>query len=91
METLISHWKLTTLKLVKTGGGRGMCQGRKFAGAEILLVVATIVSRFEIEFEQWVKLDGSSSARPALGQRQYSTNDVIPPDRDMQIRWRRKW
>ncbi|KAK1991888.1 cytochrome P450 [Colletotrichum falcatum] len=73
------------------GGGVSMCPGRFFAKQEIMLVVAMIVSRFDVEFQEWVKLDGSSSDRPAVNDKAYVGAGAVPPDRDMKLRWRRLW
>ena len=71
------------------GGGFSICAGRSIAKSEILLSVAMIVSRFEVELVEWVKPDGSRSERYALG----STGNVVAdhPDRDMKFKWRRLW
>lgn len=66
-----------------------MCAGRKYAKCEILTSVAMIVSRFEVQFIDWVNADGSRSNRPAVD----STGNAVAshPDRDMKVRWRRLW
>ena len=66
-----------------------MCAGRKFAKPEVLLAVAIIVSRFEVEFVEWLKPDGSPSERPALDDQAYANAVAASPDRDMNVRWRR--
>ncbi|KAF4636505.1 hypothetical protein G7Y89_g1575 [Cudoniella acicularis] len=71
------------------GGGISMCAGRNFAKPEILLAVATLVLRFEIEFVEWLKLDGSPAERPALDDTGYANSVAAPPDRDMKVRWRK--
>ncbi|KAK1966434.1 cytochrome P450 [Colletotrichum sublineola] len=73
------------------GGGVSMCPGRFFAKQEIMLAVAMIVTRFDVEFEDWVKFDGSSSDRPAINDKAYIGAGAVPPDRDMKVRWRRLW
>ncbi|KAF4925828.1 Cholesterol 7-alpha-monooxygenase [Colletotrichum viniferum] len=71
------------------GGGVSMCPGRFFAKQEIMLVAAMIVSRFEIEFIEWVTLDGISSDRPAEDEKSAIGSGAVSPDRDMKVRWRR--
>ncbi|KAF4775274.1 hypothetical protein HER10_EVM0008585 [Colletotrichum scovillei] len=73
------------------GGGVSMCPGRFFAKQEIMLAVAMIASRFDIEFEDWVNFDGSHSERPPMNDRAYVGAGAVPPDRDMRIRWKRRW
>ncbi|EXF77052.1 hypothetical protein CFIO01_01699 [Colletotrichum fioriniae PJ7] len=51
------------------GGGVSMCPGRFFAKQEIMLAVAMIASRFDIEFEDWVNFDGSRSERPPMNDK----------------------
>ncbi|KAI8151552.1 Cholesterol 7-alpha-monooxygenase [Colletotrichum sp. SAR 10_70] len=71
------------------GGGVSMCPGRFFAKQEIMLVAAMIVSRFEIEFIEWVTFDGVSSDRPAEDEKSAIGSGAVSPDRDMKVRWRR--
>ncbi|KAL2016801.1 hypothetical protein VTK56DRAFT_2970 [Thermocarpiscus australiensis] len=71
------------------GGGIGMCPGRNFAKPEVLLAAAMIVSRFEVEFVQWLKPDGSASERPAQDDKNYANSVAAVPDREMKVRWRR--
>ncbi|CCF45829.1 hypothetical protein CH063_03708 [Colletotrichum higginsianum] len=73
------------------GGGVSMCPGRNFAKQEIMLAVAMIVSRFDIEFEDWVKPNGSDSDRPPMNDKAYVGAGAVPPDRDARLRWRRLW
>ncbi|KAF2829100.1 cytochrome P450 [Ophiobolus disseminans] len=71
------------------GGGFQTCSGRKFAKCEILTSVAMIISRFDVEFVEWVNPNGSRSERCAID----STGNAVAthPDRDMKVRWRRLW
>ncbi|KAH8820156.1 putative cytochrome P450 [Xylogone sp. PMI_703] len=71
------------------GGGAPICPGRHFAKAEILMTIGLLVSKFDIEFVEWTKLDGSPSDRPARNDERYSGAGAMPPDRDMKIRWKR--
>ncbi|KAH8883484.1 cytochrome P450 [Thozetella sp. PMI_491] len=73
------------------GGGTSTCAGRNIAKQEVMLAVAMMVSRLEIEFVEWVKQDGSRSDRPAEDDMEYANSVAAPPDRDMKIRWRRLW
>lgn len=74
-----------------TGGGAYMCPGRNFAKQEILLVVAMVVTRFDIELVEWSELDGSQSDRPAQNDPRYAGAGSVPPDREMKVKWRRLW
>lgn len=56
-----------------------------------MLAVAMIASRFDIEFEDWVNFDGSRSERPPMNDKAYVGAGAVPPDRDMRIRWKRRW
>ncbi|ORY71962.1 putative cytochrome P450 [Pseudomassariella vexata] len=71
------------------GGGQFICPGRHFAKYEILTTIALVVSKFDIEFIEWTKLDGSPSDRPARNDARYCGAGAMPPDRDMKIRWKR--
>ncbi|KAK1750472.1 putative cytochrome P450 E-class, group IV [Echria macrotheca] len=73
------------------GGGVSICPGRFFAKQEIMLTAAMLVSRFDIEFVEWTTLDGSPSDRPAQNDVRWSGGASVPPDRDMKVRWRRRW
>ncbi|KAM7214655.1 cytochrome P450 family protein [Rhypophila decipiens] len=73
------------------GGGQGVCPGRYFAKQEIMLTLATFVSRFDFEFVEWLRLDGTTSDRPAKNDGKYAGAAGVPPDRDMRLRWRRIW
>lgn len=66
-----------------------MCPGRFFAKQEIMLAVAMIVSRFDVEFVDWVNHDGSRSDRPAADDKKAIGSGAVSPDRDMRVRWRR--
>ncbi len=74
------------------GGGLSMCPGRHFAKQEIILTLAMLVSRFDVEFVEWTTLNGkATSDRPAKDDGRYCGAAGMPPDRDMKIRWRRRW
>ncbi|RYP39364.1 hypothetical protein DL768_010720 [Monosporascus sp. mg162] len=70
------------------GGGNLICPGRHFAKQQIMLTVALLVFKMDVEFVQWTKLDGSPSDRPARNQRHFCGTGSAPPDRDMKIRIR---
>jgi len=57
----------------------------------MMLTVAILVSRFDIEFVEWTQLDGSPSDRPAKNDVRWSGGAAVPPDRDMKVRWKRLW
>jgi len=68
-----------------------MCPGRHFAKQEIMMTISVIVARFDIEFTQWTRLDGSPSDREARNDDNFAGGAAIPPDRDMRVRWKRLW
>jgi hypothetical protein len=65
-----------------------MCPGRHFAKQEILLAVAIMVTKFDIEFVGWRNLDGTKSDRPAEDDKRYAGFIAMSPDREMEIRLR---
>ncbi|KAK0650000.1 cytochrome P450 [Cercophora newfieldiana] len=73
------------------GGGAPVCPGRFFARQEMMLSLAILVSRFDIEFVEWTHMDGSPSERPAENNVEWAGGASVPPDRDMKIRWKRRW
>ncbi|TDZ21502.1 25-hydroxycholesterol 7-alpha-hydroxylase [Colletotrichum orbiculare MAFF 240422] len=73
------------------GGGVSMCPGRHFAKQEILLTLATLVARFDMELVEWTHMDGTKSDRAAKDNEKYFLNAAVPPDRDVKIRWKRLW
>lgn len=83
----------TSIAVIDTriGGGTSICPGRHFAKQEIMLTLAMIVSRFDIEVLDWTMLDGSISDRPARDNERYCGAAAVPPDRDMKVRWRKLW
>jgi len=68
-----------------------MCPGRFFAKQEIIMSLAMLIARFEIEFVEWVMPDGSPSDRPGANDMRYAGALAMPPDRDMKVRWKRLW
>lgn len=75
-----------------TGGGVSICPGRFFAKQEMMLTIALLVSRFDIEFVGWLnKEDGTPSDRPAENDPRWSGGAAVPPDRDMKVLFKRLW
>ncbi|KAK2036533.1 cytochrome P450 [Colletotrichum somersetense] len=73
------------------GGGFSICPGRFFAKQEILLSIAMVLTRFDLEFVEWTCKDGSKSGRPPIDDPHYFGSAAVPPDRDAKIRWKRLW
>ncbi|KAK8001947.1 hypothetical protein PG991_014169 [Apiospora marii] len=73
------------------GGGAAMCPGRQFARLEILITVALIVSKFDIESLEWVFPDGRKSDRPGKPDESVTGSGVLRPDRNMKVSWKRLW
>lgn len=65
-----------------------MCPGRHFAKQEILLAVAIMVTKFDIEFVRWKKLEGSTSDRPPQDDKRFAGFIAMSPDREMETRMR---
>lgn len=72
------------------GGGANLCPGRHLAKSEILMTIALVVSCFDIELVGWTNADGSASQRAAEGDVRFCGAGAMPPDREMEIRWRRR-
>ena len=69
-----------------------MCPGRHFAKQEIMSTLAILVTTFDIEIIEWMSLDGKTkSDRPAQDNLKYSGSAAMPPDRDLKVRWKRRW
>lgn len=68
-----------------------MCPGRHFAKQEIMLTIAVLASKFDWEFVEWVKMDGTPSSRPPQNNPHYVGAAGVPPDVDMKVRLRRRW
>ncbi|KAK0724413.1 cytochrome P450 [Lasiosphaeris hirsuta] len=73
------------------GGGVSVCPGRFFAKQDMMLVVAMLVSRFDIEFVRWTNRDGTPSDRPAQNDVRWSGGASVPPDREMKVILKRLW
>ncbi|KAH8594147.1 hypothetical protein B0O99DRAFT_688170 [Bisporella sp. PMI_857] len=73
------------------GGGHVMCPGRHFAKQEILLTLAILITKFDMEFLDWTTMDGKKSDKPAHDDGRYAGIIAMPPDREMKIRWKKRW
>lgn len=73
------------------GGGYVMCPGRHFAKQEIILAIAVLVTKFDIEFDEWLDSTGKSSDRPAQDDSRFAGFIAMSPDREMRMRWKRRW
>ncbi|RYP64845.1 hypothetical protein DL769_006520 [Monosporascus sp. CRB-8-3] len=73
------------------GGGVSICPGRHFAKHEIMMTLAILLDRFDIEFLSWTTLDGRESDRAPQNDARYFGAVGMPPDRDMKVRLRRLW
>ncbi len=56
-----------------------------------MLTIAMLATRFDMEFVRWEKMDGTPSNRPAQGDPRYTGAADVPPNRDMEVRWKRLW
>lgn len=72
------------------GGGFWVCPGRHFGKMEIMLALALIVAKMDLEFLRWTQLDGTESSRPALNDSRYAGSVAMFPDRDLSFRWRKR-
>jgi len=73
------------------GGGVSMCPGRFFAKQEIIITLAMLVAKFDVEFVEWTMADGRPSDRPARNDATRTGSVGVPPDRDMKVRLKRLW
>ncbi|ROV92191.1 hypothetical protein VMCG_09275 [Cytospora schulzeri] len=71
------------------GGGYWLCPGRHFGKMEIMLALALIVAKRDLEFVGWTNLDGTKSDRPARNDLRYAGSIAMFPDRDVCLRWRK--
>jgi hypothetical protein len=68
-----------------------MCPGRFVAKQEILMTLAMMVARFDVEFLGWETLDGKPSELVAGDDPRYDGTIATPPDQEMKVRWKRLW
>ncbi|KAI0873439.1 cytochrome P450 [Hypoxylon argillaceum] len=73
------------------GGGHLVCPGRHFAKQEIMMAIAVVVSMFDIEPVGWTTMDGIPATGPPKDNREYAGIVAMPPDLDMQIRWKKRY
>ena len=67
-----------------------MCLGRFFAKQEILAAVAILICKFEVEFLEFVTMEGGKSERgPEQDGRNVGSGAVVP-DRDLMVRLKRR-
>ncbi|KAI8944150.1 cytochrome P450 [Xylaria longipes] len=71
------------------GGGYVMCPGRQFAKQEILLAIAILVMKFDIEFLEWTDSNGLRSEKPPRDDQRYAGFVAMSPDRGIRVRWKR--
>ncbi|OHE97164.1 hypothetical protein CORC01_07605 [Colletotrichum orchidophilum] len=65
--------------------------GRFFAKQEVLLTIAMLVTKFDMEFVEWTTLSGLKSDRAPVDDERYFGTAAVPPDRDVKVRWKRLW
>ena len=69
-----------------------MCLGRNVAKQHVLMTVASILARFEIEFINYVHhKTGKISDREPEHVSTHIGFLALPPDRDMKVRWKKVW
>jgi hypothetical protein len=56
-----------------------------------MLTIAMLASKFDTEFVEWVKMDGTRSDRPPRNDPNYTGAAGVPPDVDMKFRIKRLW
>lgn len=67
-----------------------MCPARHFAKQEIMIAVAIVLAKYDIELVEWTFMDGTRSEKRAEDNRQFVGAIAMPPDRDMRVRWRKR-
>ncbi|KAK2039828.1 hypothetical protein LZ31DRAFT_587526 [Colletotrichum somersetense] len=73
-------------------GGVSICPERHFAQQEIMMSIAMLVARFDVDFVEWTALDGAlPSDRPSENDPLFVGTAAVPPDRDMKVGLRRLW
>ncbi|KAK8040055.1 hypothetical protein PG993_008466 [Apiospora rasikravindrae] len=69
---------------------RVICPGRFFAKHEILAAVAMIVTRFDLGFEGYSMLDGTTPSDRGPGMEKAECRGIVSLDRDMVVNMRRR-
>ncbi|KIW28456.1 hypothetical protein, variant 2 [Cladophialophora immunda] len=87
-ETSTTSWAAG--KFFPFGGGAHACPGRVFARQEILGAVATLLTRFEVRFVEYVSTDGANPAGFPRVRRQYAGNGALNMDGDIRVEIRRR-
>jgi len=77
-------------KMFPYGGGIYLCPGRHFAKQEIMAAIALMILRFDFEVLGYVKMDGTRSDRGPRLDEEFAGSGVMPPDRDMRVRLRKR-
>jgi len=54
-----------------------------------MLTIALLATKYEFEFVEWVKMDGTPSNRPPRSDPKYKGAAGVPPDVDMKVRLKR--
>ncbi|KAK8086049.1 Cholesterol 7-alpha-monooxygenase [Apiospora phragmitis] len=72
------------------GGGSVICPGRFFAKHEILAAVAMVVTRFDLGFEGYSSLDGTTPSERGPGMEKAECRGIVSLDRDMVVNMRRR-
>lgn len=90
LKALLPCSSLITMSSYK-GGGHLVCPGRHFAKQEIMIAIAVVVSMFDIEPVGWTTMDGIPATGPPKDNREYAGIVAMPPDLDMQIRWKKRY
>ena len=61
------------------------CPGRHLAKQKIMLAFAVLVTKFNIEFDEWLDSTGKSSDRPGQDDSKFAGFIVMSPDREMRM------
>jgi len=72
------------------GGGTSICPGRFFAKQEVLIAVAIMILKFDIEFVKFIGHDGSDSDRGPETDTKNAGAGAVSPDRDLLVRLKRR-
>ncbi|KAK7920062.1 hypothetical protein PG985_008084 [Apiospora marii] len=72
------------------GGGSVICPGRFFAKHEILAAVAMVVTRFDLDFQGYTMLDGTTPSERGPGMEKAECRGIVSLDRDMRVNLRRR-